>query len=89
MKVTTLRNIEFKDDIFICPVQEGICISEFELEFNQDLQLLDKDHCDCIHSLLEIRKNVLNVRLVTEKNEIDEFIIFNFYAMNLKIRFQR
>ena len=89
MKVTTLRNIDFKDDIFICPMQEGICISEFELEFNQDIQLLDKDHCDCIHSLLEIRKNVLNVRLVTEKNEIDEFIIFNFSAMNLKIRFTR
>ena len=89
MKVTTLRNIEFKDDIFICPIQEGICISEFEIEFSQEIQLLDKDHCDCIHSLLEIRKNVLNVRLVTEKNEIDEFIIFNFSAMNLKIRFQR
>ena len=89
MKVTTLRNIDFKDDIFICPMQEGICISEFELEFNQDIQLLDKDHCDCIHSLLEIRKNILNVRLVTEKNEIDEFIIFNFSAMNLKIRFTR
>ena len=89
MKITTLRNIEFKDDIFICPIQEGICISEFEIEFSQEIQLLDKDHCDCIHSLLEIRKNVLNVRLVTEKNEIDEFIIFNFSAMNLKIRFQR
>lgn len=89
MKVTTLRNIDFKDDIFICPPQQGICISEFELEFNQDLELLDKDHCDCIHSLLEIRKNVLKVRLVTDKNEIDEFIIFNFSAMNLKIRFQR
>lgn len=89
MKVTTLRNIEFKDDIFICPIQEGICISEFEIEFSQEIQLLDKDHCDCIHSLLEIRKNVLNVRLVTEKNEIDEFIIFNFSAMNLKIRFTR
>lgn len=89
MKITTLRNIEFKDDIFICPMQEGICISEFEIEFSQEVQLLDKDHCDCIHSILEIRKNVLNVRLVTEKNEIDEFIIFNFSAMNLKIRFQR
>ena len=89
MKVTTLRNIEFKDDIFICPIQEGICISEFEIEFSQEIQLLDKDHCDCIHSLLEIRKNILNVRLVTEKNEIDEFIIFNFSEMNLKIRFQR
>ena len=89
MKVTTLRNIEFKDDIFICPIQEGICISEFELEFNQDIQLLDKDHCDCIHSLLEIRKNVLKVRLVTEKNEIDEFIILNLKGKNLKIRFQR
>ena len=89
MKVTTLRNIEFKDDIFICPIQEGICISEFEIEFSQEIQLLDKDHCDCIHSLLEVRKNVLNVRLVTEKNEIDEFIIFNFSEMNLKIRFQR
>ena len=89
MKVTTLRNIDFKDDIFICPIQEGICISEFEIEFSQEIQLLDKDHCDCIHSLLEIRKNILNVRLVTEKNEIDEFIIFNFSEMNLKIRFQR
>ena len=89
MKVTTIRNIEFKDDIFICPIQEGICISEFEIEFSQEIQLLDKDHCDCIHSLLEIRKNILNVRLVTEKNEIDEFIIFNFSEMNLKIRFQR
>ena len=89
MKVTTLRNIEFKDDIFICPIQEGICISEFEIEFSQEVQLLDKDHCDCIHSLLEIRKNILNVCLVTEKNEIDEFIIFNFSAMNLKIRFTR
>lgn len=89
MKITTLRNIEFKDDIFICPIQEGICISEFEIEFSQEIQLLDKDHCDCIHSLLEIRKNILNVRLVTEKNEIDEFIIFNFSEMNLKIRFQR
>mgnify|MGYP006378451459 FL=1 len=89
MKVTTLRNIDFKDDIFICPAHEGICISEFEIEFSQEIQLLDKDHCDCIHSLLEIRKNILNVRLVTEKNEIDEFIIFNFSEMNLKIRFQR
>ena len=89
MKITTLQNIEFKDDIFICPIQEGICISEFEIEFSQEIQLLDKDHCDCIHSLLEIRKNILNVRLVTEKNEIDEFIIFNFSEMNLKIRFQR
>ena len=89
MKVTTIRNIDFKDDIFICPIQEGICISEFEIEFSQEIQLLDKDHCDCIHSLLEIRKNILNVRLVTEKNEIDEFIIFNFSEMNLKIRFQR
>lgn len=89
MKVTPLRNIEFKDDIFICPMQEGICISEFEIEFDHEIELLDKDHCDCIHSILEIRKNVLNVRLVTDKNEIDEFIIFNFSAMNLKIRFQR
>lgn len=89
MKVTTLRNIEFKDDIFICPIQEGICISEFEIEFSQEIQLLDKDHCDCIHSLLEVRKNVLNARLVTDQNEIDEFIIFNFSEMNLKIRFQR
>ena len=88
MKVTTLRNIEFKDDIFICPIQEGICISEFEIEFSQEIQLLDKDHCDCIHSLLEIRKNILNVRLVTETNEIDEFIIFNLQDKNLKIRFQ-
>ena len=89
MKITTLQNIEFKDDIFICPDLKGICISEFEIEFSQEIQLLDKDHCDCIHSLLEIRKNILNVRLVTEKNEIDEFIIFNFSAMNLKIRFTR
>ena len=89
MKVTTLRNIDFKDDIFICPIQEGICISEFELEFEHDIQLLDKDHCECIHSILEVRKNVLNVRLVTDQNEIDEFIIFNLSAMNLKIRFQR
>lgn len=89
MKVTTLRNIDFKDDIFICPMQEGICISEFELEFEYEVQLLDKDHCECIHSLLEVRKNVLNVRLVSDQNGIDEFIIFNLQDKNLKIRFQR
>ena len=89
MKVTTLRNIDFKDDIFICPMQEGICISEFKLEFEHDIQLLDKDHCECIHSILEVQKNVLNVRLVTDQNGIDEFIIFNLQDKNLKIRFQR
>ena len=43
MKVTTLRNIDFKNDVFICPIQEGICISEFELEFENDIQILDKE----------------------------------------------
>lgn len=89
MKVTTLRNIEFKDDIFICPIQEGICISEFELEFSQEIQLLDKDHCDCIHSIITVRGKVLNARFVTASVDIDEFIILNLKGKNLKIRFQR
>ena len=89
MKVTTLRNIEFKDDIFICPDLKGICISEFEIEFDHEIELLDKDHCDCIHSIITVRGKVLNVRFITTSIDIDEFIILNLKEKNLKIRFQR
>lgn len=89
MKITTLRNIEFKDDIFICPIQEGICISEFEIEFDHEIELLDKDHCDCIHSIITVRGKVLNALFVTASVDIDEFIILNLKEKNLKIRFKR
>lgn len=89
MKITPIKNIEFKDDVFICPKESGICISEFDLEFDDDIEYLEADHCECIHSLIFAKGKVLNVRLVTDKNEIDEFIIISLKNKTLKIRFIR
>ena len=105
MKITPIKNIEFKDDVFICPKESGICISEFEMEFDEKIEFLEADHCECIHSLIFSKGKTLNIRLVTDKNEIDEFIIITFNASkfietermaqldinqrNLKIRFIR
>lgn len=78
MKITPIKNIEFKDDVFICTEKSGICISEFELEFDEEIEFLEADHCECIHSLIFSKGKTLNIRLVTDKNGIDEFIIITF-----------
>lgn len=89
MKITPIKNIEFKDDFFICPKESGICISEFDLEFDGNIEFIEADHCECIHSLIFSKGRTLNIRLVTDKNEIDEFIIISLKNKNLKIRFIR
>lgn len=89
MKVTIERNIELKNDVFVCPEKEGICISEFYFTFDQDVEILDKDHCECIHSIIQAYGPTLNIRLITEKTPIDEFIIIKTNIQNLKIRFKR
>lgn len=89
MKIKLIKNIEFKDDTFVCNQIDGICISEFELHFENDIELLDKDHCECINSFIIADGNKLKIRLVTDKNEIDEYLIFNLKNKNLKIRFKR
>ena len=89
MKITPIKNIEFKDDVFICTEKSGICISEFDLEFDEEVEYMEADHCECIHSLIFSKGKTLNIRLVTDKNEIDEFIIISLKNKTLKIRFIR
>lgn len=89
MKITLIKNIEFADDAFICRQKKGICVSSFQLEFKNDIELIETDHCDCIDSTIVQSGNQINITLVTEKQGIDEFIIFNLRNKTLKIRFVR
>lgn len=93
MKIHPIKNIQLIDDVFICQQSEGIIISEFHLEFDSEIKFIDYDHCECIASFITAEENTLKVRLVTDKNEIDEFLIFSLVKdkkyLNLKLRFKR
>lgn len=93
MKIHPIKNIQIIDDVFVCPEAEGIIISEFDLEFDADVKFIDYDHCECITSFTTTENNVLKIRLITDKNNIDEFLIFSLIKeekyVNLKFRFKR
>lgn len=75
MKFKTFHNIEVKDNVLTCNQSSGIAVSNFTIEFEENILLLDRDHCECIYSIIESVKNELICKLITDKKDVDEFII--------------
>ncbi|GAB0156214.1 hypothetical protein CHRYSEOSP005_14780 [Chryseobacterium sp. Alg-005] len=95
MIVTEIHNVKYypEDFAFESDVKIGVSMSEFSIEFNDPVIFIDKDHCDCIHTFIKTEDKKLITKIITDKQDIDEFIIFRILIgnqkQNLKIRFLR
>lgn len=94
MNLKSIANIYFDEHAnLICPRAEHTVISTFILEPEEEFESCEAEHCECIQSsLLKSSKNLL-VTLVTEKNDIEEFLIFRFHKdsrrKTIKLFFKR
>lgn len=75
-------------------VPAKIVVSAFRAEFGDEVQSYETDHCQCITSSIIIDGLNLLITLVTQRNDIDEFITISVQYRNgksniYKIRFIR
>ncbi len=94
MRIEALSNICIDENfVLICPRSFGLQICNLIVEFDDYFNDFDKDHCECIKSSVEKREKKLLVTLITEKNDIDEFIVFRVFGngkpVTAKLRFKR
>lgn len=94
MRIELYTNLNFDaDDNIICKRNEGLVISNMMIDFDSPFDSYEKDHCECIKSSVEVRGSRLVITLITEKNDIDEFMVFRVFRSGkpetIKLRFIR
>ena len=77
-----------------CDQGAGVQISNLIIDFGIEVIGFEKDHCECIKSSVTVKGSRLFITLVTEKNDIDEYVVFTAFSrngkpQNLKFRFVR
>lgn len=94
MNIELYTNLQYNTDgNLLCKRGPGLVIANMMLDLEQDFDRFEKDHCDCIQSSIEKRGTKLLITLITEKNDIDEFIVFSIRGkgkpLNIRLRFIR
>lgn len=95
MTIEPVYNCEIDPEgIIMSKPADGLKITTFNIHFEDKISNFTKDHCECIKSSVAFSESSMQVTLVTEKNNIDEFLIFSAYndlkkIGSIKLRFKR
>lgn len=79
MKIKELHNlIEEQDNVFICDVSQGVAVCSIIWEANKGTEIMEIDHCSCLNVSTEKERNEIKMNIITEKTDIEEFIIIHY-----------